>query len=127
MPPWSDVDELKIQTLKEYYHGRKLLKRLPKQFLEFEQYILSLDYTTDPNYQYLIYLLNQAAEEKEINLNDPFECEEEIKSYHSYNELLNAQYIKGVVKFKNISARNLKKIDLIGKSALMTQRWDIMN
>ncbi|KAA6388979.1 MAG: hypothetical protein EZS28_015494 [Streblomastix strix] len=31
-------------------------------------------------------------------------------------EALDAQYIKGVVKFKNISVRNLKKMDLIGKS-----------
>ncbi|KAA6357219.1 MAG: putative tau-tubulin kinase 1, partial [Streblomastix strix] len=73
MLPWSDVDEIKIQTLKEQYHGRKLLKRLPKQFLEFESYILSLDYTTDPDYAYLISLLNQAAEENEIDLNAPFE------------------------------------------------------
>ncbi|KAA6317808.1 MAG: putative protein serine/threonine kinase, partial [Streblomastix strix] len=29
MLPWSDVDELKIQALKEYFHGRKLLERLP--------------------------------------------------------------------------------------------------
>ncbi|KAA6404067.1 MAG: hypothetical protein EZS28_000398 [Streblomastix strix] len=31
-------------------------------------------------------------------------------------EALDAQYIKGVVKFKNISVRNLKKMDLFGKS-----------
>ncbi|KAA6395209.1 MAG: putative Tau-tubulin kinase 1 [Streblomastix strix] len=78
MLPWSDVDEQKVQALKEYFHGRKLLQRLPKQFLEFESYILSLDYTTDPDYTYLISLLIQAAEENEINLNDPFEWEEEI-------------------------------------------------
>ncbi|KAA6395030.1 MAG: putative tau-tubulin kinase 1 [Streblomastix strix] len=71
--PWSDVDELKIQALKEYFYGHKLLKRLPKQFLEFESCILSLEYTTDPDYAYLISLLKQAAEEKEINLNDPFQ------------------------------------------------------
>ncbi|KAA6383326.1 MAG: putative TTBK2 protein, partial [Streblomastix strix] len=78
MLPWSDVDELKIQALKEYFHGRKLLERLPKQFLEFEQYILSLDYTTDPDYAYLTSLLKQAAVENGIDLNAPFEWEEEI-------------------------------------------------
>ncbi|KAA6360089.1 MAG: putative protein serine/threonine kinase [Streblomastix strix] len=81
MLPWSDVDELKVQALKEYFHSPKLLKRLPKQFLEFESYTLSLAYTTDPEYAYLISLLKQAAEEKEIDLNDPFQWEEEITGY----------------------------------------------
>ncbi|KAA6391994.1 MAG: putative Tau-tubulin kinase 1 [Streblomastix strix] len=78
MLPWSDVDEIKVQALKEYFHGRKLIKRLPKQFLEFESYILSLNYTTDPDYAYLISLLKQAADENGIDLNTPFEWEEEM-------------------------------------------------
>ncbi|KAA6363155.1 MAG: hypothetical protein EZS28_041318, partial [Streblomastix strix] len=68
--PWSDLDDIGIiEKLKFIYKGSKLLKWLPKQFLEFESYILSLDYTTDPDYAYLIFLLNQAASENEIDLN----------------------------------------------------------
>ncbi|KAA6381984.1 MAG: hypothetical protein EZS28_022488, partial [Streblomastix strix] len=68
----------KVKKLKQHYSGIKLLKRLPIQFLEFESYIQQLDYTTDPDYEYLISLLKQAAEENEIDLNAPFEWEEEI-------------------------------------------------
>ncbi|KAA6369012.1 MAG: putative Tau-tubulin kinase 2, partial [Streblomastix strix] len=79
--PWSDDDEIqKIEASKFIYHGLKLLKRLPKQFIEFESYIISLDYTTRPDYQYLTFLLKQAAEENEIDLNDPFEWELEMDS-----------------------------------------------
>ncbi|KAA6400752.1 MAG: putative Tau-tubulin kinase 2 [Streblomastix strix] len=77
--PWSDKDDIqKIEASKFIYHGLKLLKRLPKQFIEFELYIISLDYTTVPDYQYLTFLLKQAAEENEIDLNDPFEWELEM-------------------------------------------------
>ncbi|KAA6375771.1 MAG: putative protein kinase [Streblomastix strix] len=72
--PWSNIDDAdKIENLKQHYHGSKLLKRLPKQFLEFESYIILLDYTSDPDYQYLISLLKQTAVENKINLNAPFE------------------------------------------------------
>ncbi|KAA6325078.1 MAG: putative Tau-tubulin kinase 1, partial [Streblomastix strix] len=52
--PWSGIEDAeKVKKLKLHYIGIKLLKRLPIQFLEFESYILSLDYTTDPDYEYL--------------------------------------------------------------------------
>ncbi|KAA6312276.1 MAG: putative tau-tubulin kinase 1, partial [Streblomastix strix] len=80
MLPWTDVGDEKIERSKFTFHGHKLLKHLPKQFLEFETHILSLDYTTDPDYEYLTSLLKQAAEENKVDLNAPFEWELEMNN-----------------------------------------------
>ncbi|KAA6397340.1 MAG: putative protein serine/threonine kinase [Streblomastix strix] len=81
MLPWSDVDDKeKVQKMKENFHGDKLLEQLPKQFLEFESHIKSLDYTTDPDYALLTSLLKQSASENDIDLNAPFEWEKDMNS-----------------------------------------------
>ncbi|KAA6383600.1 MAG: putative protein serine/threonine kinase, partial [Streblomastix strix] len=77
--PWSECEDMdKIEKMKKFYCGQHLLKHHPRQFLEIESYILSLDYDIDPNYELLTSLLQQAALENEIDLNYPFEWEDDI-------------------------------------------------
>ncbi|KAA6351454.1 MAG: putative Tau-tubulin kinase 1, partial [Streblomastix strix] len=60
--PWSECEDMdKIEKMKKFYCGQHLLKHHPRQFLEIESYILSLDYDIDPNYELLTSLLQQAA------------------------------------------------------------------
>ncbi|KAA6402421.1 MAG: putative protein serine/threonine kinase [Streblomastix strix] len=77
--PWSGIEDAgKVKKMKKHYSGLKLLKRLPKQFLQFDEHIQQLEYTISPDYLHLISLLEEAAEENKVDLNAPFEWEEEM-------------------------------------------------
>ncbi|KAA6388360.1 MAG: putative Tau-tubulin kinase 2 [Streblomastix strix] len=78
--PWSGIyDHDEVYRLKQQFlHGR-LLTRMPTEFQTFEDHIFSLDYLDKPNYTMLTQLLYSAASKAGIDLNDPFEWEEEIK------------------------------------------------
>ncbi|KAA6400691.1 MAG: putative tau-tubulin kinase 2, partial [Streblomastix strix] len=121
MLPWSDVDNQKTQTLKEQFHDHKLLEQLPKQFLEFESYILSLDYTTDPDYAYLISLLNQAAVENNIDLNAPFEWEEEINNERSTLTQREVAHIVQINKTVQELEQKKKQIDQVNSENKIEQ------
>ncbi|KAA6399377.1 MAG: putative Tau-tubulin kinase [Streblomastix strix] len=109
--PWSGVTDVEeIKSVKEYYQGIKLLKSLPKQFLEIEQYISTLDYQTDPNYQFITSLLNQAAQENNINLNQPFEFEEEINEERKKIMVRHAKYNNKVKKIISDIDQEINKI-----------------
>ncbi|KAA6357983.1 MAG: hypothetical protein EZS28_046490, partial [Streblomastix strix] len=104
--PWSDIEDIdEIEQLKEQYNGAKLIGNLPNQFIDFEEHIQSLDYETKPDYQFLVTLVSQAAEDNEIDLNSPFDWEDEI------NEERKQQMISHV-KYNNKVAKITKEIDL---------------
>ncbi|KAA6396785.1 MAG: putative tau-tubulin kinase 1 [Streblomastix strix] len=105
MLPWSDINEIdKIVSLKQHYCGPKLTKRLPKQFNKFESHILSLDYTTDPDYELLISLLKQAAEENKLDLNAPFDFEEEM---NNERDLISSHHITLAQKIQSRIEKSL--------------------
>ncbi|KAA6391104.1 MAG: putative Tau-tubulin kinase [Streblomastix strix] len=77
--PWTGIyDHEEVYRLKQQFlHGR-LLTQMPTEFQTFEDHIFSLDYLDKPNYTMLIQLLYSAASKAGIDLNDPFEWEEEM-------------------------------------------------
>ncbi|KAA6376554.1 MAG: putative Tau-tubulin kinase 2 [Streblomastix strix] len=125
MLPWSEKDDMvKIQTLKFHYHGHKLLKRLPKQFIEFETHISSLDYIQKPDYEYLISLLKDAAKENNIDLNAPFDWEEDMNEERMKimrHHVLFAQKTQIIVEKLEMEKKQIQEQDSENKSEQIQQ------
>ncbi|KAA6387536.1 MAG: putative Tau-tubulin kinase 2 [Streblomastix strix] len=62
--PWGNINDTdEVLRLKEHYQGGNLLANMPPELMQFERHILSLNYTTEPDYQLLTSILD-AADEK---------------------------------------------------------------
>ncbi|KAA6382662.1 MAG: hypothetical protein EZS28_021811, partial [Streblomastix strix] len=60
--PWVNiVDPDEVMRLKELYQGGSLFANMPSEFMEFEDHILSLDYTTEPDYLLLASLFPDSS------------------------------------------------------------------
>ncbi|KAA6356917.1 MAG: putative Tau-tubulin kinase 1 [Streblomastix strix] len=60
--PWVDVnDPEEVLRLKEFNQGGDLVSKMPPEFAQFEDHILSLNYTTEPDYQLLTSFLYKIA------------------------------------------------------------------
>ncbi|KAA6382365.1 MAG: putative Tau-tubulin kinase 1 [Streblomastix strix] len=56
--PWANVNNPdEVLRLKEQYQDGSLLAFMPPEFKQFEDHILSLDYTTEPDYQLITSIL----------------------------------------------------------------------
>ncbi|KAA6379713.1 MAG: putative Tau-tubulin kinase 2 [Streblomastix strix] len=78
--PWVNItnpDE--VLLLKEHYQGGGLLTNMPPEFKQFEDHILSLTYTTEPDYQLLTSIMYQIAKNNKIDINQPFDWEKEMQ------------------------------------------------
>jgi len=55
--PWSNLQGLRnferVRDMKKSYSNEKLVRGLPKQFLQFLNYIKTLKYETKPDYDYI--------------------------------------------------------------------------
>ncbi|KAA6403594.1 MAG: putative Tau-tubulin kinase 1 [Streblomastix strix] len=127
MLPWSYLDDAEqIQQLKNHYHGQKLLKHLPKQFLKFESHISSLDYQTDPNYALLISLMKETAHENKIDLDAPFEWEEEINEERC---IITSNHVNGAIKKKydlTNSEQELQEVQDQMKTSTVQEFLDVL-
>ncbi|KAA6392704.1 MAG: putative protein kinase [Streblomastix strix] len=125
MLPWSEKDDMvKVQTLKFHYHGHKLLKRLPKQFVEFETHISSLNYIQKPDYEYLISLLKDAAKENNVELNAPFDWEEDMNKERMKimrHHVQFAQKTQIIVEKLEMEKKQIQEQDLENKSEQIQQ------
>lgn len=91
--PWTSLtDKAKVQELKEKYLGRNLVAHLPPQFDEFRSYLLILDYTKVPDYDYLISLLKDAAEVAKVDINAPFDWQDRRESIGSIGSSLSQSF-----------------------------------
>ncbi|KAA6363625.1 MAG: hypothetical protein EZS28_040848, partial [Streblomastix strix] len=77
--PWSSVtnSDIVLQQKLIYREG-VLIKQLPKEFQSFEDYIFSLDYTDEPDYELIVNLFRSVALNEGIDLSSPFDWENEI-------------------------------------------------
>ncbi|KAA6380326.1 MAG: putative Tau-tubulin kinase 2 [Streblomastix strix] len=83
--PWASCnDKSKVLEMKQEYLGGDLLHELPKEFLQIEKHILQLDFLNDPDYNLLSNIMKQIAIKSKIDLNQPFEWEDELDSLSEY-------------------------------------------
>ncbi|KAA6390157.1 MAG: putative Tau-tubulin kinase 1 [Streblomastix strix] len=60
--PWLNIDDPdEVMLLKEHYQCGSLMLKMPPEFMQFEDHILSLEYTTEPDYQLLTSILYRIA------------------------------------------------------------------
>ncbi|KAA6394660.1 MAG: putative protein serine/threonine kinase [Streblomastix strix] len=80
--PWSSqtTDEVKISLLKEQSTPDILLNKMPTVFHEFYNHIFTLDYEDEPDYDMLVDLFKEAAKDQKLDLDSPFEWEQELKN-----------------------------------------------
>ncbi|KAA6382974.1 MAG: putative protein serine/threonine kinase [Streblomastix strix] len=77
--PWATITDLDIIfSLKTEHLGGKLCQKMPNELQYFEDHIFSLNYGDEPDYQFLISLLETVAERESIDLQAPFDWESEI-------------------------------------------------
>ncbi|KAA6393640.1 MAG: hypothetical protein EZS28_010835 [Streblomastix strix] len=84
--PWVNVtNPEEVLRLKELYQGGGLLTKMPPEFMQFEDHILSLDYVTEPDYQLLTTILHKVARNNQIDIKAPFDWEMEMIQIRDIN------------------------------------------
>ncbi|KAA6364533.1 MAG: putative protein serine/threonine kinase [Streblomastix strix] len=80
--PWTSqtTDEDEISLLKEQSTPDVLLNKMPTVFHEFYHHIFTLDYEDEPDYDMLVDLFQEAAKDQKLDLDSPFEWEQELKN-----------------------------------------------
>lgn len=74
--PWRKIkDKEQVGNLKETYDHRLMLKHLPSEFSTFLDHILTLDYFTKPDYQFLTSVFDKAMKSHSVLENDPYDWE----------------------------------------------------
>ena len=83
--PWENInDKEEIYQMKKKCHNNKLIyMNLPKQFQMLFDYLDSLDFADDPNYDLIIDLLGEMAYDNEKD-DIPFDEEDKYVSFDSY-------------------------------------------
>ncbi|KAA6373857.1 MAG: putative Tau-tubulin kinase 1 [Streblomastix strix] len=106
--PWSNIanSDIVLQQ-KLIYRGRVLIQQMPKEFHSFEDYIFSLDYTDEPDYQLIINLFKTIAVNEGIDLSQPFDWENEINEQRSIVVQKQLEILKQRRKDQKINKNNL--------------------
>ncbi|KAA6369642.1 MAG: putative protein kinase, partial [Streblomastix strix] len=77
--PWTKVtDPDMVFSLKIESQGGQLVENMPPEFQQFDDHIFTLDYEDEPDYLYLISLLESIADREGIDLDTRFDWEIEI-------------------------------------------------
>uniref|UniRef100_A0A8C6ML19 non-specific serine/threonine protein kinase n=1 Tax=Nothobranchius furzeri TaxID=105023 RepID=A0A8C6ML19_NOTFU len=74
--PWRKIkDKEQVGNLKETYDHKLMLKHLPTEFGTFLDHIMTLDYFTKPDYQFLMSVFEKAMKSHNVLENDPYDWE----------------------------------------------------
>ncbi|KAA6363122.1 MAG: putative Tau-tubulin kinase 1, partial [Streblomastix strix] len=77
--PWNNITDPDIVlSLKIEHQGSQLVENMPLEFKQFVNHIFSLNYEDEPDYLYLISLLESIADREGIDLKSPFDWEIEF-------------------------------------------------
>lgn len=64
--------------MKEKYLGKRLVNNLPKQFEQIQKYLFNLGFFDEPDYMLIIKLLYDIASDYQLDMDAPFEWEEDM-------------------------------------------------
>ncbi|KAA6365889.1 MAG: putative tau-tubulin kinase 1, partial [Streblomastix strix] len=107
--PWNNItDSDMVVSLKIESQGGQLVENMPPEFRQFDDHIFSLNYEDEPDYLYLISLLESIADREGIDLDTRFDWEIEIAQRKAVVQIRDRGYVLLIDKFE-LSQRYKRK------------------